>query len=271
MFMKFTFKHLLILGALLIAGTNTWVFTQSAGGPAARTGAPINANQNEQTCRSCHGEPLTQNASQLSISIDGNPSEYVPGNTYTITVTNNAQAVRRGFQLVAIDENYNNAGSFTAGANTKILVGAGRSYMCHSNPNQSTWSFQWTAPASTVGTITFYASSRSAGTGIYTNSLSLSAPVTANKQIVQIQSLHVYPNPASDYLVIKGHSQPETIVSLDLVSLNGQVIQHITAKTNALGEFAYTLQASNLPKMKGTYMLRYINGHKYEIKKIQII
>ena len=255
---------------ILLIVISPWVFTQSGGGPAQHTGAPINANTNELTCAACHGGPLTQNAAQLAISIDGNPTEYVPGQTYTITVSNTAQANKRGFQLVAIDEAFANAGTFTAGANTRIIAGGGRSYMCHNNPNQSSWTFSWTAPANAVGKISFFASSRSVDVGIFTNSISLDAQVTSLIPTLTINDMQVYPNPASKYVRVAGKATPAQQLKIDLVRLNGQLVLEHSIMTDNDGNFNTTIDLS-AAKGKGIYLLRYINAGKYEVKKLQII
>jgi cytochrome c553 len=265
-------KHLpiLIIAVFLLTAISPWVFTKSGGGPAQRTGAPINANTNELTCAACHGGSVAQNAPQLSITIDGNPTEYVPGQTYSITVTNNAQANMRGFQLVAIDETFANAGSFTAGANTRIITGGGRSYICHNNANQSSWTFSWTAPANPVGKISFYAITRSVGVGIFANSFGLDAPVTSLNSAVQLNDIKIYPNPATQFVKVSGKAASSQTFKIDLVSLSGQIVLEHSVTAAADGQFSTQIDLSTV-KGKGLYLLRYINAGRYEIKKLQII
>ena len=128
-----------------------------AGAPTGRTGAP-----GESTCTSCH----SMNAGSGQITIIA-PANYVPGQTYAIQIQDASSDASRaiwGFETISL------AGAAMAGnytnttANTRIRVASTKSYVTHTSagtfPNQSggaTWTFNWTAPASDVGVVTFYA------------------------------------------------------------------------------------------------------------------
>lgn len=128
-----------------------------SGPPASRTGAP-----GEQNCTSCHNP--SANNGQFSIVA---PASYTPGQVYQIQVKNvNADTTRKrwGFELTSLANNAM-AGTFAnINATTKIITGGARSFIEHTTAgtfqNQmggSTWTFNWTAPASNVGAVTLYA------------------------------------------------------------------------------------------------------------------
>lgn len=135
----------------------------ATGPPAGVSGAP-----GESSCLECHLEDQNYGGS-LAINA---PSTYVPGQTYVITVTHVSGSPSRkrwGFQLTAL------AGSSSTGTlqnltpQTQILSGGARSYIEHTSvgtfPNQSggaQWSFNWIAPATNVGPVTFYAAGNQA-------------------------------------------------------------------------------------------------------------
>lgn len=130
----------------------------SGGAPTGRTGAP-----GESTCTSCHNQSSL--TGQFGIAA---PSGYVPGQTYSIEVRNTTTDTTRlswGFSLTALTTANANAGTF-ANTNTftRIRTGGGRNYMTHTDTGifsgqtgGSVWTFNWTAPATNVGPITFYA------------------------------------------------------------------------------------------------------------------
>ncbi|MDM7921382.1 MAG: hypothetical protein QUS14_03700 [Pyrinomonadaceae bacterium] len=130
----------------------------SGGAPTGRTGAP-----GESSCTSCHSQ--TSQTGQFGILA---PSNYVPGQTYTIEVRNTTADTSRlswGFSLTALTAANANAGTF-ANINTftRIRTGGGRNYMTQTTDGTfigqtggSAWTFNWTAPASNVGPVTFYA------------------------------------------------------------------------------------------------------------------
>jgi uncharacterized repeat protein (TIGR01451 family) len=135
----------------------------SSGPPAGFTGAPL-----EFTCAECH---VPADAGTGTISINA-PQTYIPGQTYPITVTNsNPDQTRRrwGFQLTALDPGDDKAGNLQS---TDILTqvldnqgpGGARQYIEHTAAgtfiNQTggaSWTFNWTAPPTDVGPVTFYA------------------------------------------------------------------------------------------------------------------
>ncbi len=128
-----------------------------SGAPTGRTGAP-----GESTCTGCHN----QNGGAGTIQVIA-PASYVPGQTYQITVqhsTTNQTRFNWGFEVIPM------AGSAMAGtvanttSNTRIRVSGAKSYVTQTTagtfPGQSggaVWTFNWTAPATDVGNITFYA------------------------------------------------------------------------------------------------------------------
>jgi aldose sugar dehydrogenase len=135
----------------------------SSGPPAGFTGAPM-----EFTCAECH-VPEGAGTGQISITA---PQTYVPGQTYPITVTDtNPDTTRRrwGFQLTALDPGDEKAGNLqSTDVLTQVLnnqgPGGARQYIEHTAAgtfiNQmggASWTFNWTAPATDVGPVTFYA------------------------------------------------------------------------------------------------------------------
>ena len=128
------------------------------GAPVGTSGAP-----GEVTCTDCHSQNTLTGQFQIIA-----PSGYVPGQTYQITVqhtTNDASRKRWGFQITALRPGNTAAGTFAStDLNTQTLSGGGRFYVDQTSTgsfrNQTggaTWTFNWTAPATDVGTVTFYA------------------------------------------------------------------------------------------------------------------
>ncbi|HET6889791.1 MAG TPA: choice-of-anchor V domain-containing protein, partial [Pyrinomonadaceae bacterium] len=137
----------------------------SSGPPAGYTGAP---SEEPEACAECHVPP-DAGTGQISISV---PQTYIPGQTFQITVTHtNADPTRLrwGFQLTALDPADEKAGNLqSTDAFTQVLDDAGpggaRQYIEHTQAgtfagqqNGASWTFNWTAPDTDVGVITFYA------------------------------------------------------------------------------------------------------------------
>lgn len=133
---------------LAVAGLSISVLTGSSSGfMGNNTGMPGTG-----TCANCHG-PLNSGG----ISLTGFPANYSPGTTYTITVSINQASNANGFQGVIIDGSNNSSGSFTSGAGSQTTNMGGNQLIVHTAPNTTgSWTFDWTAPATAAGTLTFY-------------------------------------------------------------------------------------------------------------------
>ena len=135
------------------------------GGSSGYTGAP-----GDSTCGQCHSG--SNSALDGTVTIEGLPSNIITNNTYTITVrvTNpNGNAVKGGFQLLALTGANLNAGSMSNTSTSTIIktVSGGKQYFGHSpainfpGSNELVHTVDWTAPATTGSNpiIKFYASS----------------------------------------------------------------------------------------------------------------
>ena len=135
----------------------------SDGPPAGFTGAP-----GEQTCTNCHFGVDTGGTFTIQ-----QPANYVPGQTYQIVVRHanpDMTRLRWGFQLTALAGN-DMAGSFGTQSSglTQIVGGVMRDYIEHTTSGtfagqtgSAQWTFNWTAPATNVGPVTFYAAGNQA-------------------------------------------------------------------------------------------------------------
>ncbi len=200
---------LVTLAAGFILGMNLGernVHAYSGGPPASRTGAPAFGASIpvEQTCATsgCHTGTNNLNDGQATFKITA-PASYVPGQTYLITVSlkRGTSMPAAGFQLAVLDTVGANAGTlslvdpnstvytFTQGSVGTVF----RRYVTHqtsaypsavAGSGQADWQFNWTAPATRQGKITFYAAGNAAsGTAgaaldfIYTTSTAVTPDV----------------------------------------------------------------------------------------------
>lgn len=164
--------------------------------PSSRTAAPaFGAVPAEGNCTGCHSTfPLNDPAGGGKVELLDFPTSYVPGQEYTIRVAvSQTGRVKFGFQLTALDPTGNKAGSFANIDTTRTGVsadvtfnGTTRQYIYHAVApagttgnftDKSEWTMKWTAPASRVGKIGFYAtgnatnsSSSNAGDNVYSTS-----------------------------------------------------------------------------------------------------
>ena len=103
------------------------------------------SNGNSGPSCGCHGG----SSSSTSITLSGQPSSYVPGTLYTLTITiTNSQigGTKGGFSLDASGGSFSNPGSSAKLDGGKVT---------HSNKNARSWTVDWTAPSSGSGTVNF--------------------------------------------------------------------------------------------------------------------
>jgi len=177
---KYLLALLVALGSIFLM--HEYVMTNSGTPPLARTGAP-----GESMCNGCHtGTAVTTGG---IIDFAGGATEYVPTKTYTITLTGE-NGTKNGFEMVVLKDGVNtNIGTLSnATSNSKTSTSAGRTYFHHNiASSNNSWTIDWTAPSSDVGTVTVYAifnkansNSSSTGDAIYTNTLTISSAVVCS-------------------------------------------------------------------------------------------
>ncbi len=151
---KLTIFWLMITAVMLVSLKPHIDGRNSSQAPLGRTGAP-----NESTCGSCHGGGSY--TGEIIFQLNGDEqTEYEPGVTYTITFESDFNAPRHGFSVTVLDGDNEPTGDFalTNEDNTSLGTGGnGRQYVGHKSADgNNEWSFEWTAPGSDVGDITFY-------------------------------------------------------------------------------------------------------------------
>ena len=188
--------------SILILFVTAVAYAKITGPDAGYTNAPGDLGN----CTSCHDTFHDPNVGPGNVRVTGVPAVYNPGQQYTLGVVvqqNNRQ--RFGFQLTAIDQNGNKAGSLErVSADTQVnpVTGfGGREYIEHTEvgtfpngANSRTWQIRWTAPSTDIGTVRFWFAGNAAnGDGanqndyIYTSSASSDSPTSAVTVSLQSQ------------------------------------------------------------------------------------
>lgn len=174
-------KVLKIIFLLALVSISSYTFTNEYGPTGQYTNAPGEGN-----CTSCHtGSAISSGTAWSAITLSGIPAGgYIPSATYSVTLAGSSAATsKNGFQVTALTSSNTVAGTFAAGTGSSIQTLSGRNYVNHNSSGTSltSFTFNWTAPATSVGTITFYvsfnatnSSSTSVGDAIYVKTFSFS-------------------------------------------------------------------------------------------------
>jgi hypothetical protein len=144
-------KILLILSGFIMLLTGfTFKGFYPGGTPGGYSGSPLDG----QNCTHCHGGTPTTQSGIITSNIDS--LGYVPGSTYTITVSVPGTGLK-GFEVSPLNSANQKAGTLTAGIDNRI-ANSGKSVLqsITSGSNPAIWTFQWKAPAKGTGLVTFY-------------------------------------------------------------------------------------------------------------------
>lgn len=177
-----------VFAVLLFFPTILFLIASSSGSPGGRSGSP---GDNNQTCTACHTGTAVEQSGWISSNIPA--AGYTPGATYQITLNGTHSGVSKfGFELTAENSSGQKVGTFS-------ITEAGRTKLTNQNkavthtsggtaPSGGTvsWTMNWTAPASDIGQVRFYAALNAAngngntsGDVIYRTSLFVNAAAPA--------------------------------------------------------------------------------------------
>lgn len=177
-----------VFAVLVSFPTILFLIASSSGSPGGRSGSP---GDNNQTCTACHTGTAVVQSGWISSNIPA--AGYTPGSTYQITLNGTHSGVSKfGFELTAENGSGQKVGTFT-------ITEAGRTKLTNQNkavthtsggtaPSGGAviWTMNWTAPATDIGQVRFYAALNAAngngntsGDVIYRTSLFVNAAAPA--------------------------------------------------------------------------------------------
>jgi hypothetical protein len=231
--MKKFYNVLLVLAIPTAFLLLTSEIMSSGGSPGGRTGSPGDGGAN---CTACHSStPINQEYWVFSseMMING----YEPGQTYNVMVYGlDSDADKFGFEATAEDNSGNKVGTFDAGFTGMTQTINNSKAITHTalgtTPLADTgtvWFFSWTAPATNVGDITFYAAINAAngnnatsGDQIHLSQSTYPHSTVGVDDYLSRDDFSIFPNPSSGIIQIKNNPLKETEVSI--VNLMGQIV-----------------------------------------------
>lgn len=249
---------------------------EEAGSAAGSTGAP---GESALSCTQCHTGSVLSGASENSLVVSdgsGPITAYVPGQSYTVSVSMASNPSKKGFQATALDAGTNMAGNFTALSGTSIN-GTTRKYANHtstSNTSATTvWTWTWTAPATDVGPVTFYLATNSAdnsgtkfGDEIYLSQHTIDNFVGIEEVKNEKTILNASYNAANQAINLTFNHQTSGKVFLNLVDSKGNSVYHaqIGESVSGLNKISTYIP---VPLTKGMYMAHLFIGNTPMLSK----
>ena len=233
---------------------------------SSHTGSPGDG----QNCTACHGSIATNNNNFFIIS-NIPQTGYVPGTTYSVTVTLSGSGVKI-FEVSPQNILGAIEGTLIAGTTTK-LVNSNKDIICSSSSNasQMAWIFQWKAPIAGTGNVTFYGAGALSMNNIILTNLLVNEDVSSGINKINDKSLNVsiYPNPVNDKLNISYTLQNESKVKIELINIEGKIINTVVYEQENQGDYSKSLALNNQLN-KGVYFIRIEKENSTVVKRIII-
>ncbi len=218
----------------------------SSGGAApGKTGATGEGN-----CTGCHSGTTQDGNTENILTVTNGASvvtEYVPGSSYTVSLTMLSNPSKKGFQATALTSAEAMAGNFTAGTNTSVN-GTAKKYANHTSSSNtsavSSWNWNWTAPATDEGDVTFFVASNKANNNglpsedvIYLSQHTLSAASTAGiKESKVLNPFSARYSSESNQLILNFESLTSCPTSINIVDMSGSSVYFMESGLSQIGE-----------------------------------
>lgn len=250
----------------------------SDNGRAGRTGSP-----GETTCSACHTS--TDVATSVTINSGNMPNwEYVPGTTYNMSVTVTKQGINLfGIGIEALTSSNQNAGNLiiTNSSETQIknqvVSGVSRRNIVHqlnggAAANSKTFNFNWTAPTTAIGNVTFYyaavAANANGSSGAGDFSVNGSQVVTpANTTSINTNKIeneiNIYPNPISKEFSISFGSLKQEKTIVQIIDFTGKIVQEETINPTSVSKLEMNENICN-----GVYFIRTISNNYTTLNRV---
>lgn len=248
----------------------------TSAGPSAKTGAP-----GESSCTNCHSGSAQDGTTVNSLTLDGGGTNYSPGAINAMTLSLSDASNKNGFQLVALDENNEMAGSFTItdGANTQLTSNAqlSRDYVTHTatGTGQTSWTFDWDAP-SDVADVTFYvATNKTNGSGstsgdvIYLSSHVFGNPQASLESEDIKEAVVIGYSPSQHSVVIDFPVLASSDVSVNVIDLTGKSVYFNNEGAFEQGDFTEKVRLPETME-NGIYVVTLFVGNKPYSQKIMV-
>jgi hypothetical protein len=225
------------------------------GAPAGRSGGPA---ENGATCAAggCHGPASNTVVSTLISSSPSLVGGYLPGATYTITITVSGSGAK-GFQFSAQSATGSTMGTLTAPASLQILQNRWITHRSPENSSLATWSFTWVAPSSGSGIVGFYACGISGrNSSLFRQTLSIPQSTVSVQEISNRADFRCWPQPAHQELNVQWNQQQPVQARWELRGLDGKSVGQWSMQGFETGTQSDRLDLGSLTPATGLYYLQ---------------
>lgn len=260
-------SHLVSLAILIVCSYITLSSFKTSGMHPATTGAPGETTCAQPTCHSDATVTNDNNNTVNTLTFSSTDASYVPGQTYTMTLKAQRAGISKfGFGIVALrNSTTSNSGTWiiTDSARTHIIDGtvssATRYYVTHStdgtpavSPGLGQWSFNWTAPSTDEGNITFYYATnctnnddQNTGDAIWLSSFEIHPYGSSISEWINESDFNVTINSALNELVVNYKLKKECKLYIQLTDYQGKIVKKTDSSGKASGTHSDRINLGN--------------------------
>ncbi len=226
-----------LIGAIGLFFILTAGIDHSGGSIGGKTASP---GDNGANCTQCHTGTL--NTVEDWITSDIPASGYIAGDTYTVTATGTHSGVSKfGFEATAEDNSDAKTGTFVITNSEETKLTNSDNAVTHQSDgttpsgDSKSWTFDWTAPETGTGDVTFYAAFNAAngngstsGDVIYKTSYAVAEHTVSVDEISSLENMvNIYPNPVTGHFYID--AKDIDVTEVKLFNLSGRLILQNTS------------------------------------------
>jgi len=257
----------------------------NSNGKEGRTGSP-----GELTCRDgCHNTfPLNSGEGSISIASNMADWQYVPGTTYQMSVTVALPSSSKfGVGLEALSDANVDAGTLviTDPSSTQIknhsISGSIRRNVVHTTngglgSGSKTFTFDWVAPPSDIGPVTFYFAGNASNSGnnmsgdrIYTGTqvATPSSTVSVAELEALVEGLEVSPNPFADRFTMHYNAPEGGVAELRIMDVSGRLLHSATLAPASPGRHTAHVEGLDLLPEGVLFVHLTLNG-RTQVKRV---
>ena len=283
--MKRTLTLLAFGGALCLFAVDQAqqpVYAFTNGAPGGYTGS-IDDGRTCGTNGGCHGGGAIAQPGAITSTIPG--TGYVPGQTYDVSVTVTAASSSKfGFEATAEDGTGTQVGTMIGTSATTVLSsGVGSGHITHKSSSTSgsgskTWTFQWQAPSSNVGDVTFYmagnasnSNGATSGDEIFSDALTVTADIGVSIAEVEASDMKLlaYPNPTTDGLSLEFGLAEAGPVQVELFDISGKKVADLYQNSLPAGLQVVRVSLDGIPK--STYFVRVVTKETIHTESVLLL
>lgn len=290
-------KHIITLVSLAACSYITFssFMLKTAGMHPSSTGAPGDLGTCANATTGCHSNATVTNDNTNivnTLTYSAADSSYVPGQTYTLTLKAQKNGIAKfGFGMVALrNSNTTNTGTFviTDANRTQVISGTGslstRKYATHKtngtpavSPGLGQWSFNWTAPSTNEGDITFWYctnctnnNGQATGDQLYVSSFKIHPfSGTAINELLKDENFHTYLSQSLGQLVLNYELLKDCNISINLFDAQGRMLIRSDAQNKPTGQHTERIDLSD-DISTGIYFVHVNINDQVLTKKIMI-